>query len=97
MQGRYDDAEDMMNLLIEKLPSSKFIQGAKFWVDGFIFFNPQERQVLAELLAAGCDISVTMPLDPVQGSPENRRETGLFNRSWRTMLQLRELAQAVGA
>ncbi|MCI6233006.1 MAG: helicase-exonuclease AddAB subunit AddB [Selenomonas sp.] len=97
MKGRYDDAEDMMNLLIEKLPSSKFIQGAKFWVDGFIFFNPQERQVLAELLAAGCDISVTMPLDPVQGSPENRRETGLFNRSWRTMLQLRELAQAVGA
>ena len=99
MEGRYDDAEDMMNLLIEKLPSSKFIQGAKFWVDGFIFFNPQERQVLAGLLAAGCDVTVTLPLDPaLNKSFENTSSTGLFNRSWRTRKDLIEqVARPLGA
>ena len=97
MEGRYDDAEDMMHLLIEKLPSAPFVQGARFWVDGFIFFNPQERQVLAQLLAAGSDVTVTMPLDPTLESAENRSETGLFHRSWRTMKDLRDLAKSVGA
>lgn len=97
MQGRYDDAEDMMQLLIEKLPSASFVRGARFWVDGFIFFNPQERQVLTELLAAGCDVSVTMPLDPMLQSPENTLPTGLFNRSLRTMQQLKAAVQPVGA
>lgn len=96
MAGRYDDAEDMMNLLIEKLPSASLIQGARFWVDGFIFFNPQERQVLGALLAAGCDVTVTLPLDPTLESPENH-EAGLFNRSFRTMTELQQVARDVDA
>lgn len=97
MQGRYDDAEDMMRLLIEKLPRSTFLCGAEIWVDGFIFFNPQERQVLTGLLQLGCTVHVTLPLAPDLKSRENLSETGLFHRSWRTMLQLRDEAKACGA
>ena len=99
MEGRYDDAEDMMHLLIEKLPASPFIRGARFWVDGFIFFNPQERQVLAALLAGGCEVTVTLPLDPaMEKSFENTSPTGLFNRSWRTRGDLiASVAKPMGA
>ena len=97
MQGRYDDAEDMMQLLIEKIPHSAFLRGAEIWVDGFIFFNPQERQVLTGLLQLGCTVHVTLPLAPDLKSRENLSETGLFHRSWRTMLQLRDEAKACGA
>ena len=96
MKGRYDDAEDMMQLLIEKLPSAQFIKGVRFWVDGFIFFNPQERQVLAALLAAGCDVTVTLPLDVNIDAADNRG-TGLFNRSYRTLQELQDVAKNVGA
>ncbi|WP_294156693.1 helicase-exonuclease AddAB subunit AddB [uncultured Selenomonas sp.] len=96
MNGRYDDAEDMMNLLIERLPSSSFIRGAKIWVDGFIFFNPQEQNVLLELLAAGCDVTVTLPLDPEVHSPENTTDVGLFYRSQRTKDELTKLAEKAG-
>ena len=95
MAGRYDDAEDMMNLLIERLPSSSFVKGAKVWVDGFIFFNPQEQQVLAGLLAAGCDVTVTLPLAPRLADAENHA-TGLFNRAYRTMDELAKVAKRAG-
>lgn len=97
MQGRYDDAEDMMQLLIEKIPQAAFLRDAEIWVDGFIFFNPQERCVLMELLALGCTLHVTVSLSPDLRSEDNLRETGLFHRSWRTMQQLRDAARALGA
>ncbi|MCR5439895.1 MAG: helicase-exonuclease AddAB subunit AddB [Selenomonas sp.] len=100
MQGRANDAEDMMTLLAEKLPEASFLKQAEVWIDGFIFFNPQERQVLAALLQTVDRVHITLPMAGVRLSdgrvnlklPENVQETGLFQRSYRTMESICALA-----
>ncbi|SFT46972.1 DNA helicase/exodeoxyribonuclease V, subunit B [Selenomonas sp. GACV-9] len=93
MQGKANDAEDMMTLLAEQLPQAELMHGAEVWIDGFIFFNPQEMMVLAALLQTAAAVHITLPM---QGElladgrvnlqlPENQQETGLFQRSYRTM------------
>ena len=93
MEGRTTDAEDMMELLAEKLPQSSLARGAEVWIDGFVFFNPQEMQVLAALLQTAAAVHITLPMAgrrlpdgraDIQ-LPENIQETGLFQRSYRTM------------
>lgn len=44
------------------LPESA-LAGAQVWVDGFAGFTPREEQVLAGLLAAGAQVTVTLCLD----------------------------------
>ena len=46
MQGKANDAEDMMNQLAEAILEAPLLNGAEVWLDGFIFFNPQEMAVL---------------------------------------------------
>lgn len=93
MKGKTNDAEDMMELLAQKLSQAVFLKGAEVWIDGFIFFNPQEMQVLAALLQTAAAVHITLPMNgrrlpdgrtDVQ-LPENMQETGLFQRSYRTM------------
>ena len=93
MEGRANDAEDMMTLLAEKIPEAPLLKNAEVWMDGFIFFNPQEQQVLAALLQTVDRVHITLPMAGQRladgrvnlNLPENMQETGLFQRSYRTM------------
>ena len=93
MAGRKSDAEDLMNILADKIPQAQLMQGAEVWIDGFVFFNPQEMNVLAAILASAAKVHITLPMMGNQlpdGTvnfqlPENTNETGLFNRPYRTM------------
>lgn len=101
MAGRTSDAEDMMRLLAERLPGSRLMPGAEVWLDGFIFFNPQELAVVAALLQSAASVHITLPMAGASladgrvniALPENMAETGLFNRSYRTHAQLMRLLQ----
>ncbi len=101
LAGRKNDAEDLMNLLAEKIPQAELLQGAEVWIDGFVFFNPQEMNVLAAILAVADKVHITLPM---MGETlpdgrvnfqlmENKSETGLFNRSYRTMENICRLLQ----
>ena len=96
MEGRQTDAEDMMEALAERIPRSSLVQGAEVYVDGFIFFNPQERAVLRSLMQTAANVHVTLPMDPAEDAPENRRPAGLFHRSWETLQTLRGMAGELG-
>ena len=101
MAGRANDTEDMMTLLAEKLPSAELMQGAEVWLDGFLFFNPQEMEVLASLLQTAAAVHISLPMAGMlcPGEtvdlqlPENLQETGLFHRSYRTMESICRLCQ----
>ena len=101
MAGRKSDAEDLMNLLAEKIPQAQLMQGAEVWIDGFVFFNPQEMNVLAAILASADKVHITLPmmgeiLPDGQVNfqlMENTLETGLFNRPYRTMENICRLMQ----
>ena len=90
MEGRYNDAEDMLETLAERLSYSEHIAGAEIWVDGFLFFNPQERKILRALLPKVKHVHVTLTCDP-RPSAENIREAGLFHRAWETMQELQQM------
>ncbi len=95
MQGRYNDAEDVLDSLVKKLPSSEIMKNAEIWIDGFVFFNPQERNIISAMLELGANIHVTLCMDPVNRM-ENERETGLFHRQYETMCMLKKIADSMG-
>ncbi|MBQ1614893.1 MAG: helicase-exonuclease AddAB subunit AddB, partial [Selenomonas sp.] len=101
MAGRKNDAEDLMNLLAEKIPEAQLLQGAEVWIDGFVFFNPQEMNVLAAILAAADKVHITLPMqgEALPGGQvnfqlaENKSEAGIFNRPYRTLENICRLMQ----
>ncbi|BAL82563.1 putative ATP-dependent helicase/deoxyribonuclease subunit B [Selenomonas ruminantium subsp. lactilytica TAM6421] len=101
MDGRTNDAEDLMNILADKIPQAELMQGAEVWIDGFVFFNPQEMNVLAAILSSAAKVHITLPLTGEHlpngqvnfQQPENTNETGLFNRPYRTMENICRLLQ----
>ncbi|BEU87982.1 helicase-exonuclease AddAB subunit AddB [Selenomonas sp. TAMA-11512] len=91
MQGHFDDSTDLFELLIKQIPKSELLKNVEIWVDGFIFFNPMERRVLAALCKRAKAVHIALTLDP-NDLPEDR-EAGLFFRQWRTLQSLEKLAQ----
>ena len=103
MEGRVNDSEDMMELLAQRIPEAEFLRGAEIWVDGFIFFNPQELRVLGALMQTAAAVHVALPLAGEQTGkgvnlslPENTDDSGLFNRSLRTKAALEQLWHRLG-
>lgn len=101
MQGKANDAEDMMQKLAEALPEAPLMKGAEVWLDGFIFFNPQEMAVLRSLLISAAKVHIALPMagSPLANgrvsldSPENLQETALFNRPYRTLQAICQMAR----
>ena len=96
MAGRYNDGGDMLDALARLLPEAELVQGAEVWVDGFIFFNPQEKNILRELLRYAGNVHVTLALDEGGCPAENQRSTGIFHRAYETMGELQRMAEELG-
>ena len=96
MEGRYNDNEDILTELIRRMPQADFLRGAEVYVDGFIFFNPNEKEILRGLMRYAKSVHVTLPMDSNLNAFENTRETGLFNRSLLTMRELKKIAEEEG-
>lgn len=93
MEGRYNDNEDVLSELIMRLPEAKFLDGMEVWADGFIFFNPQEKEILKGIMRHAKAVHITLPMDADLRSFENTREIGLFNRAFMTMKELTKIAK----
>lgn len=61
--GRFTDPDDYLDLLVQKLPTTTHLAGARVWVDGFASFTPQECAVLGALLSICRQVTVTLCLD----------------------------------
>lgn len=96
MAGKAADGEDRMQAFAARIPESALLRGAEIWIDGFTFFNPQERAVLAALLDTAAAVHVTFPMDPDLDAASNVRESGLFHRAYQTFQELGALAAAKG-
>ncbi len=60
----YTDPEDYLNLLIQQIPASGFLEQAKIWVDGFKSFTQQELRILTALQAKSRQLTLSLCLDP---------------------------------
>ena len=80
------DARDRMTKLCDSLEVSGYACGKDIFIDGFTYFNAQERRVLAILLRQARSVTVTL-----LGEPDSREE--IFEASLKTLGQLRRVAE----
>lgn len=90
LEERFGNADDMMTMLAQAIPSYSFLQGAYVWVDGFQWFTPQQLEVLRAAEQAAAHITITLTMDPDRVEAQ-RRETALFHRAYAVYAELRRL------
>ena len=95
LADKLTDDEDLLARATEMLEQSPTISSAEIFVDGFIFFDPQQRNFLRQLFKCARNVHVTLPMDTDLNSRENVSEIELFNRAFETFKTLRALADEV--
>ena len=95
-ENRFEDAEDRMaNLSANISKDSRFV-GSEIWLDGFIFFNPQERDVIRAFLETADVVHITLPLERDIAINEEIKSSSLFYRAAHTLQRLKLLAEETG-
>ena len=95
LTDKLTDDEDLLARATELLPQSPTISSAEIFVDGFIFFDPQQRNFLRELFKCAANVHVTLPMDTDLNDRENVLDVGIFNRAFETFKTLRDMADEV--
>ncbi len=90
LQNDESDLLEQAAAAVKNLPN---IHNTEIFIDGFIFFDPQQRNFLREIFKYARNVHITLPMDTDLNSRENVREIGLFNRSFRTLQMIRQLAE----
>ncbi len=96
MADKLTDDENLLERAAEFMEQSPTIASAEIFIDGFIFFDPQQRNFLGKLFACAKNVHITLPMDTDLNSRENVLEVGLFNRSSKTFHTLKNMAAEVG-
>lgn len=84
------DARDRMSKLCDHLEESGYVRDKDIFLDGFTYFNAQERRVLEVMLRQARSVTVTLLADPA------RQEREIFRAGLRTREQLVRLARGAG-
>ncbi len=91
IQGRFNDPDDYLTLAAERIRFSKWLDGARVWVDGFNGFTPQEYEVLGALLRKVEGVTVALCLPPDMAGAD-LADTDPFYPVWETYNKLVEMA-----
>jgi ATP-dependent helicase/nuclease subunit B len=87
----YIDSEDQLELLAEKISSSRLLDGADVYLDGFHQFTPNELSVVGALLKKCNTVTVVLTVDNPE---EEATELDLFYQTKETYHQLLQTAEA---
>lgn len=96
LADKLTDDENLLERATEFLEQSPTISSAEIFIDGFIFFDPQQRNFLRKLFTCARNVHITLPMDTNLNSRENLSEVGIFNRASETLHMLKNLAEDVG-
>lgn len=96
LTDKLTDDEDLLERAAELLEQSPTISSTEIFIDGFIFFDPQQRNFLRKLFTHARNVHITLPMDTNLNSRENLSEVGIFNRALQTFHTLKNLAAEVG-
>ena len=97
IENRQNDESDLLEKASELIKNSNSIKNAEIFIDGFIFFDPQQRKILQEIFKYAKNVYVSLPMDINLNSRENVLEIGLFHRSFETFKILREISKKINA
>ncbi|SEB09949.1 DNA helicase/exodeoxyribonuclease V, subunit B [Thalassobacillus cyri] len=94
LRDQYMDGEDQLQMLADKIPTARFLDGAEIYIDGFHSFTPQEIMVIEALLKRTKCVNVALTLD--KPSSGDRPELDLFHESGETYETLAAMAEEQG-
>lgn len=89
LEKRYIDTEDCVNLLIEKIKESSFLEGSEIWIDSFHKMTPQTMKIVEELTSKAKEITITFTMD----AEEDERSSDLFQTVKNTFNNTRKMAK----
>ena len=89
LRERGHDRRDRMSRLCDHVEQSGYVSGKDVFLDGFTYFNAQERRVLSVMLRQARSVTVAL-----LGEPDSPEE--MFTMALRTLWQLRRLADDAG-
>ena len=92
LADKLTDDENLLERATEFMEQSPTIGNAEIFIDGFIFFDPQQRNFLKKLFTCARNVHITLPMDTDLNSRENLSEVGIFNRSSKTFHTLKNFA-----
>lgn len=95
LTDKLTDDENLLERVAEILEQSPTIGDTEIFIDGFIFFDPQQRIFLRKLFTCARNVHITLPMDIDLNSRENTSEVGIFNRASQTFHTLKNLAAEV--
>lgn len=93
LADKLTDDENLLERAAEFMNQSPTIANSEIFIDGFIFFDPQQRNFLKKLIACAKNVHITLPMDTDINNRENVLDVGIFNRSFRTFKLLRDIAK----
>ena len=96
LADKLTDDENLLERATEFLEQSPTIGSAEIFIDGFIFFDPQQRNFLRKLFTCARNVTITLPMDTDLNSRENVLDVGIFNRASQTFHTLKNLAAESG-
>ena len=92
LRKRYITAEEVLDLLCEKIGSSRLVRDSWIALDGFTGFTPVQNKLLRELLKMARQIWVTVTLDEKVSVAQLKRPQHLFRMSGEMMESLTRMA-----
>ena len=92
LRKRYITAEEVLDLLCEKIGSSRLVRDSWIVLDGFTGFTPIQNKLLRELLKMARQIWVTVTLDEKVSVAQLKRPQHLFRMSGKMMESLTRMA-----
>ncbi len=97
IENRQNDESDLIEKAAELLKDAESIKRSEIFIDGFIFFDPQQRNLLQEIFRHAKNVYIALPMDVDLNSRENVKELGMFNRAFQTFKTIRDFAENVHA
>ena len=95
-ENRFEDAEDRMAKLTDAILTGNGFAGAEVWLDGFVFFNPQEKEVLRAFLQTADKVHITLPMGADVSVREKVAPSELFYRAAHTLQDLKRMSEEMG-
>ena len=92
MQGVYNDNEDALNWMIERIPSTAFLQGAVVMIDGFEMLTSQIYRTVDALLRTSYNLCTTFRIGEV-----NDPDYPLFATEEKHLQRMQQIARRAGA
>ncbi|WP_160058161.1 helicase-exonuclease AddAB subunit AddB [Alkalicoccus saliphilus] len=95
LSGKYVEAEDLLQLTAEAVPSSAMLEKSRIYIDGFHSFTPVEEEIVKQLMKK-TEVTMTLVLDEEPEMNDRGHPLDLFFETASTLQQLKSFSMEEG-